>query len=642
MEETDLQTQILRIGGMTCVNCQNRIEKKLKNTAGVRNAAVSYDTGTASVTYDVSVIALSEIKAAVEELGYQALEGKDQSKVSQIVGTLAIILVLYMLLQMFNTSGLARAFPVAQTGMGYGMVLIIGLVTSVHCIAMCGGINLSQTLRKGSGDRYSNNNSASESYPDSSNNNPHSPLPTPYSPLFPAVLYNTGRIISYTAVGIVVGAIGSVITVSGRFQGAVFLLAGIFMLVMGINMLGIFPALRRFIPRMPKIFAQKINSLLPTPHRPLPTPLVIGFLNGFMPCGPLQAMQLYALSTGSPVRGGISMFLFCIGTIPLMFALGAAGSILSGVKGQTFSRRVMYVGAILVAAMGLAMFANGWNLTGLGSPLDKAVAYISPASLRNDSVAFTPEIQNGVQIVNSTLLPNRYPAIVVQQGIPVRWNINAPQGSINGCNNRFIIREYGIGHTFRPGDNVIEFLPEKAGRFRYSCWMGMIHSTITVVAQGESIADIPEPVTVPKPAGVEIPTGEIVMAQIMGNFQLLEIRLTDDGFEPSVIVMQRRLPALWNININSLDPGNSRLIFPAYYTVLDTEQGNNPIQIMPTEDFDFSTGDNIFYGYVKVVDDINSVDIDAVKAEVANFETLIYPEAYFEAAMGGGGCCRAY
>jgi hypothetical protein len=103
------------------------------------------------------------------------------------------------------------------------------------------------------------------------------------------------------------------------------------------------------------------------------------------------------------------------------------------------------------------------------------------------------------------------------------------------------------------------------------------------------------------------------------------------------------MPALWNINISSDDPGNSYLIFPAYFTMLDMKQGDNKIQIMPSDDFDFSTGDNIFYGYVKVVNDINYVDIEAIKIEVANFETLIYPEAYFEAVTGGGGgcaCCR--
>jgi sulfite exporter TauE/SafE/plastocyanin domain-containing protein len=418
-----------------------------------------------------------------------------------------------------------------------------------------------------------------------------------------------------------------VITVSGRFQGAIFLLAGIFMLIMGINMTGLFPQLRRFMPRMPKIFAQKINSLLlTTNHYPLTTtPLPIGFLNGFMPCGPLQAMQLYALSTGSPLRGGISMFLFCLGTIPLMFALGAVSGILSGAKGRVFSRRVMQVGAVLIAAMGLTMLTNGWNVAGFQSPFDR-VASMRPSTLPNEGV---PAIQNGVQIINSTLHPSRYPAITVQQGIPVRWIINAPQGSITGCNNRFIIREYGIEHSLKYGDNVIEFLPAKTGRFSYSCWMGMIRSSITVVAQGESVSDIRQPDITPQPAGVNIPTSDIALAQLMSNYQVVEINLGDDGFEPAVVVLQRQLPALWNIKISSNTTGNSRLIFPAYYTMLETELGDNPLQIIPIDDFEFSTGDNIFYGYVKVVNDINNVDTEAVKAEVANFETLIYPEAYF-------------
>jgi plastocyanin domain-containing protein len=278
--------------------------------------------------------------------------------------------------------------------------------------------------------------------------------------------------------------------------------------------------------------------------------------------------------------------------------------------------------------MGLTMLGNGWNLAGLHNPFDRVAS--GPASPQGASAQ---TFQDGAQIINSTLLPNRYPAITVRQGIPVRWTINAPQGSITGCNNRFIIREYGIEHSFKYGDNVIEFLPVKAGRFPYSCWMGMIRSSITVVAGGQNAADTGEPDTTPKPAGVNIPTDKIVLAQNMGNYQMAEINLTDNGFEPAIIVLQRQMPTLWNINISSDTTGNSRLIFPAYYTVLDTEQGNNPLQIMPTDDFDFSTGDNKFYGYVKVVNNINNVDIEAVKAEVTQFKTLIYPEAYFEAAM---------
>jgi len=280
------------------------------------------------------------------------------------------------------------------------------------------------------------------------------------------------------------------------------------------------------------------------------------------------------------------------------------------------------------------MFTNGWSGaafsgTGFTRPLNQSP--LNRATTR-ESGASDPVIRNDVQIINSTLLPNRYPAITVQQGIPVRWTINAPQGSINGCNNRLIIREYGIQHTFKYGDNVIEFIPEKAGRFAYSCWMSMIRSVITVLAPGQSAADVKEPDITPKPAGVAIPTNTVAVAQIKKdeNYQTVEINLTNNGFEPAIVAVQQGLPVLWTINIDSINPGNSAIIFPAYYTQIETEQGANPIQLIPTADFDFSTADNVFYGYVKVTADITQVDIAAVKAEVANHKTLIYPDAYFE------------
>jgi sulfite exporter TauE/SafE/copper chaperone CopZ len=609
-----MQTRTIRVGGMTCVNCQNRIEKKLKSLAGVKGAVVDYAAGTAKLTYDEAAIDLASITDAIESLGYtleedEGLAGRTGLFINRtaldIIGVLAIILAIASLLRMFSTSSIAASFPLAEAGMGYGMLFVIGLLTSVHCIAMCGGINLSQSL----GTR-----------------DPQSLVPNTYSSLLPGVLYNAGRLVSYTAVGVVVGALGSVITFSERFRNIVLLLAGLFMVIMGINMLGLFPGLRRLTQglvksRLPQFLTKKIDG-----QRAGRGPLVIGFLNGFLPCGPLQAMQLYALSSGSPIRGGISMFLFCAGTIPLMFALGAAGGILSGVKGRVFSRRAMQVGAVLVAAMGVVMFTNGWSGTGFSVPFNPAAAAVPAASARTGSGGPDPVIRNGVQIVNSTLQPNRYPAITVQQGIPVRWIINAPQGSITGCNNRFIIREYGIQHAFKYGENVIEFMPEKTGRFTYTCWMSMIRSTITVVAPGESIAET-EPDLTPKPAGVAISTNEIALARMMGNYQMVEIRLTDDGFEPAIVVMQRQLPALWNIIIDSLDPRGNTLVFPAYYAILETERGDNQIQIVPVYDFDFSTGDNVFYGYVKAVDDINRVDVDAIKAEAAGHETLIYPEA---------------
>ncbi|MDR0474515.1 MAG: sulfite exporter TauE/SafE family protein [Treponema sp.] len=610
METIDLQTQIIRIDGMTCINCQNRIEKKLKNLEGVTDAAVNYNTGKASVTFNRLAVTLGDIKAAIESEGYKVVDGKGKNQLLQIAGVLVIILAVSALLQAFSISTLAVSFPLAEAGMGYGMLLIIGLLTSVHCIAMCGGINLSQTLQKGDAPFTTVAQTAATK------------IPFDFSLLLPGVLYNGGRLISYTAVGVVVGALGSVISVSDNFRTIVLLLAGAFMIIMGLNMIGLFPELRRFTPRLPQFFSKKINR----------GPLAIGILNGFMPCGPLQAMQLYALSTGNPVKGGISMFLFCIGTIPLMFALGAAGGILSGTKGRSFSKWAMRVGAVLVAAMGVVMFANGWSSVSFTNPFNRTQPSFAAASTQREGRVFESEIQDGVQIVRSTLLPNRYPAITVQQGIPVRWIFNAPPGSINGCNNRFSIGEYGIRHTFKPGENIIEFMPEKAGRFRYSCWMNMLHGTIAVLAPGETIADTVEPDTTPKLAGVTIPTDTIAIAQIAGNAQTAEIRLDGEGFKPAAVVVQQGVPLLLTININHV--GSNRIIFPAYYARMETEQGGNQVQVVPIMDFDFSTADNMSYGYIKVVPDITRVNSEAIKAEVSKYETLVYPEAYFEGAYG--------
>jgi sulfite exporter TauE/SafE/copper chaperone CopZ/plastocyanin domain-containing protein len=632
-----LKSISLRIGGMTCVNCRNRIEQKLKSAAGVEEAAVNFSAGTAVLTYDPSTLTLHEIRALIEDLGYTVLDdpaGPARTGVSagEIAGTLIVILALFMLLRRLGLGSLTAAFPLAEAGMGYGMLFIIGLVTSVHCTAMCGGINLSQCIPPASAAAAADGKGR--------------------RPWAPAVLYNAGRAASYTILGTIAGALGRVLSPPGQLRGLVQLAAGAFMVIMGFNMLGFFPSLRRLPLHIPVKIHRALTALTARKTRKTGNgrnPLLIGLLNGFMPCGPLQAMQLYALSTGSPVAGGLSMFLFSMGTVPLMFGLGALGSLLSAApRGRKFAAGVMRAGAVLVTVMGMMMFSYGFGLSGFNLDFARPLlAAASPAAAkagwrrdRPGEAAEAPvRIEAGVQLVNSTLSPGRYPAITVQAGIPVRWSINAPAESINGCNNRLIIREYRIEHRFQPGENLIEFTPEKAGRFSYSCWMGMIRSSITVVEEGQT-AEPDNPERNPVPAGVTIPTGTVALAEVQGDgYQRVTIKLRDDGLDPALVVMQRGIPAAWTINNDSRDPGNSRLVFPAYYTQLDMDQGDNTIQLMPEEDFDFSTADNVFYGYVKVVDDLNSVDMAAIKREAADFETLVYPGWYFEEEAAGMPCC---
>ncbi|MDR3301873.1 MAG: sulfite exporter TauE/SafE family protein, partial [Spirochaetaceae bacterium] len=607
-----METKTFTIGGMSCVNCQNKIEKALRSVSGVESADVSYKSGTAVITFDADLLSVTEINARIEKLGYQVLDGTQRgTTLSEIGGYVVLVIALWLLVQHTGLSSLSSAFPLAEAGMNYGMLFIIGLITSVHCLAMCGGINLSQCLgNRGYDANYSDTpvislGSNEEYQSKTSFPVPRSPFP---SLLLPSILYNGGRVVSYTIVGALVGALGSVFTISGSLQGIVQIIAGVFMVVMGINMLGFFPALRKLNIPMPKLFAKRIEA----EKEKHGNPLLIGLLNGLMPCGPLQAMQLYALSTGSPIAGAVSMFLFSAGTVPLMFAFGAVSSLLS----KRFTARVMKAGAILVAVLGLTMFTNGWSLGGLPNPLDSMSAVFAKGERGGGGAngeVFQAKIVDGVQVVNSTLSGGRYPAITVQQGIPVKWTINAPQGSINGCNNRMIIREYGIEHRFTMGENKIEFTPEKTGRFPYSCWMGMIRSSITVVEAGAAVAadtvDSNDDIFKPSQAGVTIPADEIARAEYHDEgYQTVRINLRDDGFSPSVIAVEKNVPAIWVINNHSLEEGNSELVFPAYYAKIPMKDGDNSIQLMPSSDFDFSTADNVYYGFVKVVDDINDID----------------------------------
>jgi type II secretory pathway pseudopilin PulG len=90
-------------------------------------------------------------------------------------------------------------------------------------------------------------------------------------------------------------------------------------------------------------------------------------------------------------------------------------------------------------------------------------------------------VSDGVQTVATTLDRGIYKPIVVQVGIPVKWTITANDGDLNSCNNKMLIRSYGVEQKLLVGENVVEFTPTKAGTINYSCWMGMVGSTITVV-----------------------------------------------------------------------------------------------------------------------------------------------------------------
>ena len=260
----------LNIGGMSCINCQNKMEHKLKNTAGIEDAKVSYQTGVLDIIYDSNAITLEEIQSSIEKMGYAVLPEGDHTgtDMGRMLSLLVIILSLYVLFQQLEILNLLVPGQLADAKMGYGMLFVIGLLTSVHCIAMCGGINLSQCM---------------------SQEEDRKEKESRFAVFRSSFLYNLGRVISYTVIGFILGFVGMVMGgtssagVSVLFQGILKMFAGIFMVIMGVNMLEIFPWLRRFQLHMPKFFAAIIYKKKAKNRRALR----VGMLDGLLPCGPL-------------------------------------------------------------------------------------------------------------------------------------------------------------------------------------------------------------------------------------------------------------------------------------------------------------------------------------------------------------------
>ncbi|MDF2519675.1 MAG: hypothetical protein K0R84_303 [Clostridia bacterium] len=595
--DTRVVNVVINIQDMTCSSCELKIENALKKLEGVTKVKVSLSQAKAFIAFDENKIEINDILRTIEELGYNAskqgdaatgnaVKESDKLRVDQVIGIGIIILAIYVIIK--QTIGF-NFIPEIDQSMGYGILLLVGALTSLHCVAMCGGINLSQCIG------YSQTNDSQ------------------MSKLKPSLLYNAGRLISYTVIGGIVGAIGSVVSFSGMAKGIVAVLAGVFMIIMGINMLNIFPWLKKFNISMPRFIGQRIYSGKNN------SPFFVGLLNGLMPCGPLQSMQLYALGTGSFVKGAASMFFFSLGTVPLMFGLGAASTVLSG----KMTNKLMKFSAALVVILGIGMLSQGLSLSGI-SPVFAA---------SNSNVA---RIEGGVQIVEIELQPNKYAPIVVQKGIPVEFIINAEQENINGCNNAVVIPQYGVQKELSAGANVIKFLPEQTGTISYSCWMGMIRSSIKIVDDITQIndADMPDASeTAEEGIGAgccgatgaarqisDTPIEEIYVAKPINGVAEVKVTVDGLGYSPNIIVLQKGTKVKFKFDLKEETQCNYAVSFPEYGGGLELNKGELETPEMDVvTDFGFSCWMGMLNGYVKVVDDINNVELESIKREAAQY-----------------------
>jgi len=203
-----------------------------------------------------------------------------------------------------------------------------------HCIGMCGGIVLAYSSIK------------------------IEPASSKVSKTVAHLLYNMGRVLTYTVLGAVFGALGGVATFSNTANGILLVVAGLVMVLAGLSLMGKvkFLTVIEHSISSSKFYKNSFQKILHSKSNM--SFFLLGMLNGLLPCGFVYFFAITAASTASPFYGALVMFIFGISTIPAMFSLGFLSSLASA---TSFRNMMMSLSSVAVIIYGLFTLYNGYD-----------------------------------------------------------------------------------------------------------------------------------------------------------------------------------------------------------------------------------------------------------------------------------------
>jgi sulfite exporter TauE/SafE/copper chaperone CopZ len=450
-KKTGLKTDAFVAHGMECGACEKIIQRQVKTIDGVARLSVDYVSGKGEVTYDPRKTDINEIFERISDKGYSCrVSGSDEPRLKKPINYIPLILgsVILLFAGYYLFRGLSTSIPALDENTSILLLFTVGLLTGFHCIAMCGGFVVS----------YSSKDALTRG---GLNLRSH-------------LAYGFGKTLSYTVIGAVFGFIGSYLTFTPFMRGMVAVLAGVFLILFGFNMLDVFTWFRKYLLKTPG-FIERIASRQSGKNS---SPLVIGLLNGLMiACGPLQAMYLFAAASGSAYYGARALFVFGLGTLPVLLGFGVLTSVIS----SRLTSRIVRFSGVAVILLGLIMLNRGLMLMGSGYDASTVLLSVSDNKVTDNST--TPAINinsGGFQEIRMNV--TRYgwqPAkFVLKKGVPVKWIIDGQE--LTSCNNAIQVPKLKLRFDIKPGLQTIEFTPNEAGTIPWSCWMGMIPGVFVV------------------------------------------------------------------------------------------------------------------------------------------------------------------
>ncbi len=336
-----MKTLTLHVTGMHCPACPVLIESELNDLPEVTRAKASLKNNDVEVAGDFGDKTLEHVARDLTEVlkqhGYTLSPEKRQHPVHWQDFTLAIpiagaFIALFIILQKLGIVNL-----VTTSNVTYGTAFVIGLIASVStCMAVVGGLVLSMSA-----------NFAKEG-----------------DKIKPQLFFHIGRLVSFFVLGGVIGTLGSAFQLGATGAFLLSFVVAIILLILGINLLDVFPWAKKLQPTLPSFIGRHINELKGVNHTL--TPVLLGIATFFLPCGFTQSMQIYALTTGSFWTGALTMSAFALGTLPVLALLSFSSL---SIHTKTRSGVFFKTAGLVVIFFGFFNLINSLVAAGLIAPL---------------------------------------------------------------------------------------------------------------------------------------------------------------------------------------------------------------------------------------------------------------------------------
>jgi len=442
----DLLRVRLPITGMTCAACERRVTKALTKVDGVETATVSARTGIATLTVEGEV-PWGELSDAVEKAGYSVGRApwftRDGASWRTALVAAVLVGVAAWLLFVVGVGDLGSRLGDPGSG-GLLLVLLLGLTAGVStCMALVGGLVLAVSASR----EESGETSAVGRW------RPH-------------LAFHAGRITGFFVLGALLGAIGARFSLPAQLQAVFIIVIGVAMALLGLRLTGLSPRMAGWSLALPESWSRSVGADTSKPYSDWRA-AGLGAATFILPCGFTQIVQLYAMTTGSPLAAGTVMAVFAIGTMPGLLALAGLPMFASG------ERRAKVLAVVGVALMVFAVvnLSAAAGLLGLNSPKGAAVTATGVSS--------NVTLDNGVQVVTMNQTARGYlpDSTVVYAGVPIRWVITSE--SEYTCAS--YLRAVGSDWKFnlKTGENTVELPAVAAGQsFDFTCVMGMYSGSL--------------------------------------------------------------------------------------------------------------------------------------------------------------------